>query len=102
MGGTFDGQRVLIPRIPMVPNDYPVNFKRIQFPLLVSFAMTINKSQGQTFDVAGVHLRVPCFSHGQLYVALSRVGSAERLFILPTNVEDGSTSNIVYRDVLNN
>lgn len=34
--------------------------------------MTINKSQGQTFDVVGVHLVDPVFTHGQLYVAASR------------------------------
>ncbi|GFS53904.1 hypothetical protein TNCV_3761401 [Trichonephila clavipes] len=35
--------------------------------------MTINKSQGQTMSVCGLDLRTPCFSHGQLYVACSRV-----------------------------
>ena len=34
--------------------------------------MTINKSQGQTFDKVGIFLDIPCFSHGQLYVAFSR------------------------------
>jgi len=34
--------------------------------------MTINKSQGQSVEHVGVDLRTPVFSHGQLYVALSR------------------------------
>ncbi|GBO33052.1 hypothetical protein AVEN_154126-1, partial [Araneus ventricosus] len=34
--------------------------------------MTINKSQGQTFDHVGIYLDEPVFSHGQLHVALSR------------------------------
>jgi ATP-dependent exoDNAse (exonuclease V) alpha subunit len=34
--------------------------------------MTINKAQGQTLHTVGVDLRSPVFSHGQLYVALSR------------------------------
>ncbi|KAI8533766.1 hypothetical protein RHMOL_Rhmol10G0034600 [Rhododendron molle] len=34
--------------------------------------MTINKSQGISVKFVGVDLRIPVFSHGQLYVALSR------------------------------
>ncbi|GBP93841.1 ATP-dependent DNA helicase PIF6 [Eumeta japonica] len=73
--GPAVGQTVLIPRIPMIPNDLPFNFKRIQFPIKLSFAVTINKSQGQTFKHVGIDLRQDCFSHGQLYVALSRSAS---------------------------
>ncbi|XP_039968153.1 uncharacterized protein LOC120779862 [Bactrocera tryoni] len=39
------GEDVLIPRIPMIPTDMPFNFKRLQFPVRLSFAMTINKAQ---------------------------------------------------------
>ena len=45
--------------------------KRRQFPIRLSFAMTMNKAQGQNIDNLGVHLPQPVFSHGQLYVALS-------------------------------
>ncbi|XP_067951816.1 ATP-dependent DNA helicase pif1-like [Watersipora subatra] len=67
------GEYVFIPRIPIIPTDLPFEFKRIQFPIRVCFAMTINKSQGQSLKVAGIDLLSPCFSHGQLYVACSRV-----------------------------
>jgi hypothetical protein len=56
---------------------------RVQFPFKLSFAMTINKSQGQTFDRVAIYLPEPVFAHGQLYVALSRVRNFDsvRLFI---------------------
>ena len=69
----------------------------------ISFAMTINKSQGQTLQNVGVWLHDPCFAHGQLYVAMSRVGSPEHIkFSLPkVNSQDGyHTSNVVYKEVL--
>ena len=66
--------------------------------------MTINKSQGQTLRRVGVYLPKPVFSHGQLYVALSRVGEEDAVRLLVPNVEkvDGSyyTSNVVYPEVL--
>ncbi|CAH0697151.1 unnamed protein product [Spodoptera exigua] len=74
-----------------------LKFKRVQFPVSVCFAMTINKSQGQTLKAAGVDLRTSCFSHGQLYVACSRVTSPDSLYILAT---ESKTTNVVYREIL--
>lgn len=96
--GPAVGQTVLIPRIPMIPTDLPFNFKIIQFPVKVSFAVTINKAQGQTFKHVGIDLRQECFSHGQLYVALSRSGSGENQYLLLP--EENKTKNIVYAEVL--
>lgn len=52
--GKFKGEIVLLPRIPMKPSDTPIPFKRLQFPIRLAFAMTINKSQGQTMSICGL------------------------------------------------
>lgn len=95
--GVGKGEVALIPRIPLTPNaDW---IKRIQFPVRLAFAMSINKAQGQTIKYCGVDLTEPCFSHGQLYVACSRVGSNKNLFVLAKN---SRTLNLVHRSVLQN
>ncbi|UYV71023.1 hypothetical protein LAZ67_8001450 [Cordylochernes scorpioides] len=92
--GKEKGKDVLIPRIPLIPNDFPFLFKRLQFPVRLAFAITINKAQGHSLKCCGVDLESPCFSHGQLYVACSRVGSPNHLYIY---CKDGKTKNIVHR-----
>jgi ATP-dependent DNA helicase PIF1 len=71
------GQRVFIPRVDLIPSEdeFPVTIRRHQFPIRPAFAMTINKSQGQTFERVGIYLSSTVFSHGQLYVAFSRTTS---------------------------
>lgn len=96
--GSARGETVFVPRIPLIPNDLPFEFKRLQFPIKVCFAMTINKSQGQTLKFAGVDLRQDCFSHGQFYVACSRVSSPTGLVLLVPSSD--SVKNIVYREIL--
>ena len=92
LNGKFRGENILIPGIPIIPTDVPIQFKRIQFPIRLAFAMTNNKSQRQTMSVCGLDLSTPRFSHGQLYVACSRVGKPSSLFVL---AKDGLTKNIV-------
>jgi hypothetical protein len=72
--GCANGKDVFITQIPLIPTDLPFDFKRIQFPVRLAFAVSINKAQGQSLKIVGIHLQNPCFSHGQLYVACSRVG----------------------------
>ena len=64
--------------------------------------MTINKIQGQTLTYVGLYLKQPVFSHGQLYVAVSRVKSRKSLKILIENADGtcgSETQNIVYPEV---
>ena len=80
VNGQHAGKRIFIPRIPLCPSEditLPFKFKRKQFPIRLSFAMTINKAQGQTIPNVGIYLPEPVFSHGQLYIALSRAVSRE-------------------------
>ncbi|XP_022019928.1 ATP-dependent DNA helicase PIF1-like [Helianthus annuus] len=102
-GGNI-GTRVFIPRLNMIPSDkkIPFKFQRRQFPLSVCFAMTINKSQGQSLSKVGLYLKDPVFTHGQLYVALSRVKTREGVKILIFDADEkptNKTSNVVYKEV---
>ncbi|ELT87133.1 hypothetical protein CAPTEDRAFT_136138, partial [Capitella teleta] len=45
--------------IPLIPSDTPFSFKRLQLPVKLSFAMTINKSQGQTLNLVALNLEQP-------------------------------------------
>ncbi|XP_073313552.1 uncharacterized protein [Primulina huaijiensis] len=82
--GTNAGHKVIIPRLSLTPFDtrLPFKFQRRQFPLIVSYTMTINKSQEQSLSHVGLLLKKPVFSHGQLYVAVSRVTNPKGLKIL--------------------
>ena len=67
--GPYKEERLLISQIPLIPSstELPFEFKRLQIPVKLCFAMTVNKSQGQTFTSVEVDGRKHCFSHGMLY-----------------------------------
>jgi hypothetical protein len=104
VGGDHDGETALIPRITLTPTnttEFSFQFSRRQFPARLAFGLTINKAQGQSVKYVGLDLRIPVFSHGQLYVALSRATSEHRIkVLLPDTALGPTTKNVVYPEVL--
>ncbi|KAL3627812.1 hypothetical protein CASFOL_028227 [Castilleja foliolosa] len=105
--GTNSGERVIIPRLSLTPSDVkvPFKFQRRQFPVMISYAMTINKSQGQSLSQVGLYLKQSVFSHGQFYVAVSRVTNPRGLKILLFGEEDEEKKhavNVVYKEIFEN
>lgn len=96
--GSSKGFQVLIPRIDCYfSKNLPFRLRRRQFPIRLSFAMTINKAQGQSFSKVGVVLPDPIFAHGQLYVALSRARSRNGIVV---KAPEHFMRIIVYSEVL--
>jgi ATP-dependent exoDNAse (exonuclease V) alpha subunit len=102
--GPKKGEHIFIPRINLTsaPGNYPVTIQRKQFPVRLAFSMTINKSQGQTFQTVGVLLESQVFTHGQLYVAFSRCRNFDSLRVFSKTMEnkEGIARNVVYKEVL--
>jgi ATP-dependent DNA helicase PIF1 len=108
MSGKHKGNITYIARMCTSPSQSPWPFKlsRRQYPLTVCYAMTINKSQGQSLDNVGLYLPRPVFSHGQLYVAISRVKSRGGLKILISHNDEteqnDTTTNVVFKEIFHN
>ena len=111
MNGSHVGQVCHIPRIDLITQEgnLPFTLKRRQFPVMLAFAMTINKSQGQSMLYLGLFLPTPVFAHGQLYVALSRSGlkANTKIYMMEIPKSQGLmcngkyvTRNVVYTEVL--
>jgi hypothetical protein len=108
MMGPFKGNQEFLFRIALKSDEgdcSSFSFHRCQFPIRPAFAMTINKSQGQTLSHVGLYLPRPVFTHGQLYVALSRCTNPRNVKILIGDKSDEEASgcytrNIIYHGIL--
>ena len=104
--GSNKGRRTVIPRISLTASGtfLPFKLRRRQFPFHLSFATTINKAQGQTFNRLGLLLPQSVFSHGKLYGAFSRVRSLASIRVQVVeekrNSKANKTRNIVFHEVL--
>lgn len=106
LSGKNIGQEVVLPRLLFKHEEdelCPATFTRKQFPIKICFAMTIAKSQGQTFaGRVGVFLPKPVFAAGALYVAMSRCTDFNNLyFCQPRSPSDQKTVfNVVSVDII--
>jgi len=65
--------------------------KRIQLPMIPSFAITIHKSQGGTYEIVIVHLKG--LNRQLLYVACSRVTKASGLYLIGKFIPPAKPAN---------
>jgi ATP-dependent DNA helicase PIF1 len=90
--GPRAGSIVPLPRVTFnvaaSTSGLPFDFVRIQFPITLAYCVTVHKAQGQTLHTVGLYFTGETFAHGQLYVALSRVGSWERICATRINFEN--------------
>ena len=100
---------LLIPRIPLstTGSDFPFLMRRLQFPVRLAYALTFNKAQGQSLEKCGLLLASAVFTHGQLYVGLSRCGDPRNIKIYAPQEEFSNlphnriyAKNIVYNEIL--
>jgi ATP-dependent DNA helicase PIF1 len=107
---------IVIPRVRFrfrLPYAQSYELVRSQFPLRRAFALTYNKSQGQTLKKVLLDVRTPLFAHGFLYIGLSRVQHPKDVaffvnnYLLHSNPSPSSwhnkpvISNVVYSEVFN-
>ena len=99
--GPKKGQEVAITEVFTTHDTGAFQLERRQLPIRVAFARTINKAQELTLLRVGVHVEEDVFSHGQLYVAFSRCGDPDNLWVFGPH-EHGAVwiKNVVYREVL--
>jgi ATP-dependent DNA helicase PIF1 len=95
--GSHIGNKVLLPQIALHVSStkWPFVLNRGQFPIRICYAITINKSQGQTLQNVCLYLLHPDFTHGQLYVAISRVTSRNGIRVQIDNLQRNSAVPVV-------
>lgn len=78
----LNGMEIFVPWCIWEIHDDFVKAQRNQIPLVLGWATTIHKSQGQTIDYVTTKIGKDVFLDGQMYVALSRLKNLESLFVI--------------------
>ena len=102
---------LLLPRIPMKhkSNHFPCTISRLQFPIKIAYCLTINRAQGQSASKCGILLPKDVWTHGQIYVAFSRCGNPNNIYVWAEqsqfetyNLSKQKTydKNVVYNEVI--
>ncbi|XP_010507402.1 PREDICTED: uncharacterized protein LOC104784018 [Camelina sativa] len=92
----------LIPKTHMfAAESFPVSLRRTQYPLTLAFAMTIDKSRGQTFSKVGLYLPSRVLRDGHRYLAISKVKATTGVTQVLITQKDGKpqedSENVVFK-----
>jgi hypothetical protein len=112
--GEIKERKLRLPRISFkfrLPYGKSYQILRMQYPLRLAYAMTFNKSQSQTLAKVLLDITNPPFTHGQLYIAMSRVWDSnnicmfltEEQLVLSEHSHTGfmpTVNNTVFQEVL--
>jgi hypothetical protein len=77
----------------------PFTVLRRQYPIIPAYCLTVHKAQGQTINKCGLIFESDPYTHGQLYVALSRVSSWDSLYV-KMHAEQTEVRNVVLQHLL--
>jgi ATP-dependent DNA helicase PIF1 len=75
----------------------PFTIKRTQFPIIPAYCLSVHKAQGQSLLQLGIVFETDPFTHGQLYVALSRVGGWQHVIAF---FQGDNIKNVVLKHLL--
>jgi hypothetical protein len=99
ISGPGSGTTMLLPSCVFTINSeqsgLPFNIRRRQLPLIVAYAVTVHKAQGQTLAKVGLYVTTDMFTHGQLYTALSRTRGWSNIVVFTTLPDSTTLNNFV-------
>jgi hypothetical protein len=98
LSGPGKNQLVYLPRVSarvtQESSGLPFAFTRRQFPIIPAYCVSVHKSQGQSLNTIGFVAEKDAFAHGQVYVALSRVGSWDNVIYYSPRQEQFIKNNV--------
>jgi ATP-dependent DNA helicase PIF1 len=104
ISGPGSGSTILLPAcvfsISSEQSGLPFVIRRRQLPMIIAFALTIHKAQGQTLSKVGMYITSDFFTHGQLYVALSRTRGWRNIVVQSTLPDMTTMKNYVCSRIL--